>query len=91
MMAAWPRSPRTSRTGRHSTVSTCGGPLGAYRFTPPGTRAGVFSIGTPPPTVSGSLHIGHAFSCTHTDIVARFQRMRGGHVCYPMGEVALGV
>ncbi|NAZ85935.1 valine--tRNA ligase [Kineococcus indalonis] len=48
-------------------------------------RADVYSIDTPPPTVSGSLHIGHVFSYTHTDVVARFQRMRGKSVFYPMG------
>jgi valyl-tRNA synthetase len=58
---------------------------GVYRFTAPGQRSAVFSIDTPPPTVSGSLHVGHVFSYTHTDIVARFQRMRGKHVFYPMG------
>ncbi len=56
-----------------------------YRFGRPGSRDAVFSIDTPPPTVSGSLHVGHVFSYTHTDIVARFQRMRGRHVFYPMG------
>ncbi len=45
----------------------------------------MFSIDTPPPTVSGSLHVGHVFSYTHTDVVARFQRMRGKAVFYPMG------
>src|SRR5690554_4562263 len=50
----------------------------------PESRA-VFSIDTPPPTASGSLHIGHVFSYTHTDVVARFQRMRGKKVFYPMG------
>ncbi|HEX9334434.1 MAG TPA: valine--tRNA ligase [Pseudonocardiaceae bacterium] len=58
---------------------------GTYRFDAPGDRASVFSIDTPPPTVSGSLHVGHVFSYTHTDIVARFQRMLGKHVFYPMG------
>ncbi|GDY31484.1 valine--tRNA ligase [Gandjariella thermophila] len=58
---------------------------GVYRFHAPGDRAAVFSIDTPPPTVSGSLHVGHVFSYTHTDIIARFQRMRGKHVFYPMG------
>ncbi|WP_312871967.1 valine--tRNA ligase [Amycolatopsis acididurans] len=58
---------------------------GVYRFEAPGDRAAVFSIDTPPPTVSGSLHVGHVFSYTHTDIIARFQRMRGKHVFYPMG------
>ena len=45
----------------------------------------IYSIDTPPPTVSGSLHVGHVFSFTHTDIIARFQRMRGKEVFYPMG------
>ena len=58
---------------------------GAYRFHAPADRAEVFSIDTPPPTVSGSLHVGHVFSYTHTDIVARFHRMRGKQVFYPMG------
>ena len=49
------------------------------------TRETVYSIDTPPPTASGSLHIGHVFSYTHTDIVARFQRMLGKQVFYPMG------
>jgi len=48
-------------------------------------RDGVYSIDTPPPTASGSLHIGHVFSYTHTDIKARFERMRGKKVFYPMG------
>jgi valyl-tRNA synthetase len=58
---------------------------GTYRFDPPGDRDAVFSIDTPPPTASGSLHVGHVFSYTHTDTIARFQRMRGRHVFYPMG------
>jgi valyl-tRNA synthetase len=58
---------------------------GTYRFDRSRTRAEIFAIDTPPPTVSGSLHIGHIFSYTHTDIVARFQRMRGREVFYPMG------
>ena len=56
-----------------------------HRFERGRPRAGVYSIDTPPPTVSGSLHVGHVFSYTHTDVVARFQRMRGKAVCYPMG------
>jgi len=58
---------------------------GTYRFDPTAPRTRVFAIDTPPPTVSGSLHIGHAMSYTHTDIVARFNRMRGKAVLYPMG------
>jgi valyl-tRNA synthetase len=58
---------------------------GTYRFESGRPRSEVFSIDTPPPTVSGSLHVGHVFSYTHTDVVARFQRMRGKAVFYPMG------
>ncbi|WP_053385888.1 valine--tRNA ligase [Leucobacter japonicus] len=49
------------------------------------TRENVYSIDTPPPTASGSLHVGHVFSYTHTDTVARYQRMQGKDVFYPMG------
>jgi valyl-tRNA synthetase len=58
---------------------------GIYRFDRTKTRAEVFSIDTPPPTVSGSLHMGHVLSYAQTDVVARFQRMRGRAVFYPMG------
>lgn len=59
---------------------------GTYAFRRDGaTRETVYSVDTPPPTASGSLHIGHVFSYTHTDVVARYQRMQGKHVFYPMG------
>ncbi|PRY56314.1 valyl-tRNA synthetase [Knoellia remsis] len=50
-----------------------------------GDRAQVFSIDTPPPTASGSLHMGHVFSYTHTDCMARYKRMAGFNVFYPIG------
>ena len=62
---------------------------GTYRFDRAAALAAgpdaVFSIDTPPPTASGSLHIGHVFSYTHMDLAARFRRMRGRHLFYPMG------
>ncbi|MEA2717253.1 MAG: valyl-tRNA synthetase, partial [Actinomycetota bacterium] len=58
---------------------------GTYRFDRTARRDQVYAIDTPPPTVSGSLHVGHVFSFTHTDTIARFWRMRGKKVFYPMG------
>ncbi len=62
---------------------------GTYRFDRDAAlaagKASVYSIDTPPPTASGSLHIGHVFSYTHMDLAARYQRMRGKHIFYPMG------
>jgi valyl-tRNA synthetase len=57
---------------------------GTYHFDPQGT-APVYSIDTPPPTVSGFLHLGHCYSYSHTDFIARFYRMNGYNVYYPMG------
>jgi valyl-tRNA synthetase len=56
-----------------------------YRFERGRTRDGVYAIDTPPPTVSGSLHVGSVFSYSQTDLVARYQRMRGKRVFYPIG------
>ncbi|MGG5175317.1 valine--tRNA ligase [Pseudarthrobacter sp. J1763] len=58
---------------------------GTYNFDTETTREQVYSIDTPPPTASGSLHVGHMFSYTQTDVLARFQRMNGKNVFYPMG------
>jgi valyl-tRNA synthetase len=58
---------------------------GVYAYDPAIERSDSFVIDTPPPTVSGSLHIGHVFSYAHTDFIARFQRMNGKNIFYPMG------
>ncbi|GAC1625402.1 MAG: hypothetical protein NVS4B2_03950 [Chloroflexota bacterium] len=57
---------------------------GTYHFLPE-SAGPVFSIDTPPPTVSGFLHLGHVYSYSHPDFIARFQRMNGCNVFYPMG------
>ena len=56
-----------------------------YQYDASKSREETFMVDTPPPTVSGSLHIGHIFSYTQTDVIARFQRMMGRTVFYPIG------
>ncbi|MFK3982934.1 valine--tRNA ligase [Micromonospora sp. NPDC050397] len=76
---------RPSLDGLEETWSRRWQEEGTYAFDRSKDRASVYAIDTPPPTVSGELHMGHVFSYTHTDTVARFQRMRGRAVFYPMG------
>ncbi|HDQ72220.1 MAG TPA: valine--tRNA ligase [Chloroflexi bacterium] len=57
---------------------------GVYHFDP-GAEGPIYSIDTPPPTVSGRLHLGHCYSYSQTDFVARFWRLNGYNVFYPMG------
>ena len=57
---------------------------GCYHFDPQSSQP-VYSIDTPPPTVSGNLHLGHVYSYSHADFMARFWRMQGRNVFYPMG------
>ena len=56
-----------------------------FSWDPTRSREETFVVDSPPPTVSGSLHIGHVFSYTHQDLLARYQRMSGKNICYPMG------
>lgn len=58
--------------------------LGIYRFEPESDKP-IFSIDTPPPTVSGRMHLGHAFSYSQMDFIARYKRMRGYNLFYPFG------
>ena len=58
---------------------------GIYRWDPTLPREQTFVVDTPPPTVSGSLHVGHVFSYTHQDLIVRYQRMIGKNIAYPMG------
>ena len=58
---------------------------GVYRWDPSRSREETFVVDTPPPTASGSLHIGHVFSYTQADVMVRFKRMRGMNIFYPMG------
>ena len=58
---------------------------GIYRWDPDRRREETFVVDTPPPTASGSLHVGHVFSYTQTDVITRYKRMRGLNIYYPMG------
>lgn len=58
---------------------------GVYRFDGEDEERPVYAIDTPPPTVSGHLHLGHVYSYSHTDFIARYRRMCGDNVFYPMG------
>ncbi len=58
---------------------------GIYRWDPHRPRDETFVVDTPPPTVSGSLHVGHVFSYTHQDLLVRYRRMTGKNIAYPMG------
>ena len=58
---------------------------GIHNFDPSRPREETFVVDTPPPTASGSLHVGHVFSYTHQDLIVRYQRMKGRNIFYPMG------
>ena len=58
---------------------------GVYHYDPERPREETFVVDTPPPTASGSLHIGHVFSYTQADVVVRYKRMTGMNIFYPMG------
>jgi valyl-tRNA synthetase len=84
MTRAIPEKPALE--GLEATWSSEWESAGTYRFDrSSATRDTVYSIDTPPPTASGSLHIGHVFSYTHMDLAARYHRMRGRSIFYPMG------
>lgn len=56
-----------------------------YAWDPSRGRDETFVVDTPPPTVSGSLHVGHLFSYSHQDFIVRFQRMCGKNIFFPIG------
>ncbi|MFP6641672.1 MAG: class I tRNA ligase family protein, partial [Myxococcota bacterium] len=58
---------------------------GVYNWDPDRPRAETFVVDAPPPTASGSLHVGHVFSYTQADVMVRFKRMRGMNIFYSMG------
>ncbi len=58
---------------------------GIYQYDKTASRENTFVVDTPPPTVSGSLHIGHIFSYTQTDVMVRYNRMKGKSIFYPIG------
>ncbi|WP_198393042.1 valine--tRNA ligase [Brevibacterium yomogidense] len=76
---------RPALEGLRDKWDTTWSETGVYAFDPDTSRDDVYSIDTPPPTASGSLHVGHVFSYTQTDVIARYQRMTGKNVFYPLG------
>ncbi|MDO5645303.1 MAG: valine--tRNA ligase [Dermabacter sp.] len=76
---------RPTVDGLEATWEQAWDAAGIYAFDRETSREDVFSIDTPPPTASGSLHIGHVFAYSQADMIARYQRMRGKNVFYPMG------
>jgi valyl-tRNA synthetase len=56
----------------------------AFKYDPD-SKSPVYSIDTPPPTLSGLIHMGHVFSYSQAEFIARYQRMKGCNVFYPMG------
>ncbi len=82
----WPRFPRSTSTTRSRTSGDNSGRSGGSTAgTRPCRGKTTFVVDTPPPTVSGSLHVGHVFSYTHQDLIVRYQRMIGKNIAYPMG------
>lgn len=59
--------------------------LGVFKWDPTAPREKTYVVDTPPPTVSGSLHVGHAYSYSQTDVLVRYHRMTGKNIFYPMG------
>jgi valyl-tRNA synthetase len=51
----------------------------------PNTKKEIYSIDTPPPTISGKIHIGHIFSYTQAEVIARYKKMSGYSIFYPFG------
>jgi len=62
-----------------------------FKFDPNDKKKEVYSVDTPPPTVSGKMHLGHAFSYSQQDFMVRFQRMLGKNIFYPFGTDNNGV
>ncbi|HTB09124.1 MAG TPA: class I tRNA ligase family protein, partial [Acidimicrobiales bacterium] len=85
MPTPFPVPEKPTVDGLEATWTTRWDDQDTYRFDRDTRREDVFSIDTPPPTVSGELHIGHVFSYTQGDVIARFWRMRGKNVFYPLG------
>src|SRR5512138_3822023 len=70
---------------RETALGDCWQAEGTYHFKLEDDQRQLFTIDTPPATVSGRLHLGHVYSYSHADFMARFFRMRGYNVFYPMG------
>lgn len=85
LVADLPKKYKANESEEHVVDYWKSDKFNGYDYNPGISRDNTFVVDTPPPTVSGSLHMGHVFSYTQTDFIVRFNRMLGKNIFYPVG------